>query len=176
MSRIAPLLTERLSMRPYRSDDLDALHRLWTDPEVRRYLWDDKVIDRATAVAAMQQGIDCTAAHDFGHWAVSERGADELIGFCGLRLLDDGPEIELLYAFLPAYWGRGLATEAASAWLSAGFTTFAHERIWALTDAPNVRSEAVMQRLGMRFVERGPYNGLDTVRYVITREEWNGTR
>jgi len=176
MSCSAPLLTARLSMRPYRTDDLDGLHALWTDPQVRRYLWDDKVIDRATAAAAMQESIACTAEHGFGHWAVCQRDADGLIGFCGLRLMDGGPEVELLYGLYPAHWGRGLITEGATAWLTRGFTEHACARIWALTDAPNARSEAVMQRLGMRFVERGPHHGLDSVRYVMTPEEWNERR
>ncbi|MDX2166186.1 MAG: GNAT family N-acetyltransferase [Deltaproteobacteria bacterium] len=173
MPRIAPLRTARLSMRPYRNDDLDALHGLWTDAAVRRWLWDDQVIDRATAAAAIQESIDCTATHGFGHWAVSLHEDETVIGFCGLRLTDGGPEVELLYGLHPRLWGRGLASEGAAAWLRAGFEQFGRQRIWALTDAPNTRSEAVMQRLGMRFTERfRQANGLDGVRYVITREEW----
>ena len=46
MRRIAAIDTARLRLRPYRASDLDALHRLWTDAGVRRYLWDDRVIER----------------------------------------------------------------------------------------------------------------------------------
>jgi ribosomal-protein-alanine N-acetyltransferase len=173
MSRIAPLRTARLSMRPYRADDLDALHALWTDADVRRWLWDDQVIDRATAAAAMQESIDCTAEHGFGHWAMSLAGDQQLIGFCGLRLMDGGPELELMYGMLPQYWGRGLVTEGAAAWLTVGFDTLQRKHLWALTDAPNQRSVAVMQRLGMRFSQRVQQdNGREAVRYVIAREEW----
>ncbi len=164
-------------MRPYRADDLDALHALWTDPGVRRWLWDDQIIDRDTAAAAMQESIDCTTAHGFGHWAMSWRDDEALIGFCGLRLVDGGPELELMYGLYPTLWGKGLVTEAAVAWLDRGFNDLGRERIWALTDAPNTRSEAVMRRLGMRFVERTPQaNGIAAVRYVITREEWANVR
>lgn len=44
-------------MRPFEKDDVDALHRLWTDPDVRKYLWDDQDIPRETAVAAVESGV-----------------------------------------------------------------------------------------------------------------------
>lgn len=173
MARTAALRTTRLRQRPYREDDLDALWRIWTDADVRRYLWDDQVISRDTAAETMRASIASTAAHGFGHWAVTWRDGEELIGFCGLKLRDDAPdEVELIYGLEPALWGQGLIAEAARAWLRFGFETLGRPRIWALTDAPNARSEAVMRRLGMRFDQRLMYNGLDSVRYVIGREEF----
>lgn len=173
MVRTAALRTARLHQRPYREADADHLWRLWTDPEVRRYLWDDRVIDRETAAATMRDSIACTNAHGFGHWAVTWRdGAEALIGFCGLRWREEAPaEVELVYGLQPALWGRGLITEAARAWLRYGFEVLGRSHIWALTDAPNARSEAVMRRLGMRFDRRLMHNGLDSVRYVIGRDE-----
>jgi ribosomal-protein-alanine N-acetyltransferase len=174
MARTAALLTARLRQRPYREDDLDRLWRLWTDPDVRRYLWDDQVIPRDTAAATMRDSMTSTAAHGFGHWAVTWRdGEDALIGFCGLRRREEAPgEVELIYGLEPALWGCGLIAEAARAWLRFGFETLGRTRIWALTDAPNARSEAVMRRLGMRFEQRLLHNGLDSVRYVIDRDEF----
>lgn len=166
-------------MRPYREDDLGALHRLWTDPQVRRWLWDDQEIDRATADAAMRESMACTAARGFGHWAVTlrQRGAAApLIGFCGVRLMEGGGEIELMYGLDPAHWGRGLISEGAAAWLAYAFAGLGRARVWARTDTPNVRSEAVMRRLGMQFVARAPHHGLDTVRYVMTRAAWRTAR
>jgi RimJ/RimL family protein N-acetyltransferase len=108
---------------------------------------------------------------------VSLADTEQLIGFCGLRLMDGGPELELMYGLLPRYWGRGLVTEGAAAWLTVGFDTLQRPQLWALTDAPNQRSVAVMQRLGMRFSERVQQpSGIDAVRYVISREEWTNVR
>jgi ribosomal-protein-alanine N-acetyltransferase len=172
MRRVTAIDTARLRLRPYRNSDLDALHRLWTDPDVRRYLWDDKVIDRQLAGETMQASITCTAEHGFGHWAVSAAGADALIGFCGLKFMDDTTEVELLYGFAPAYWGRGLASEAGHAMLRFGFEEIGCARIYAITDAPNTASAAVMRRLGMTFEKRFEHHGLDSVRYVMMREEF----
>jgi ribosomal-protein-alanine N-acetyltransferase len=173
MARTAALLTARLRQRPYREEDLDRLWQVWTDPEVRRYLWDDQVIARDTAAATMHESIACTREHGFGHWAVTWRDDDAPIGFCGLRWRQEAPaDVELVYGLDPALWGRGLITEAAHAWLRYGFESLERSHIWALTDAPNARSEAVMRRLGMRFERRLALNGLDSVRYVIGRSEF----
>lgn len=171
MTRVIAIETARLRMRPYVEADLDALHRLWTDPDVRRYLWDDVVIARDVAEEAMRASMASTAERGFGHWALARHGEEALIGFCGLKPMDDPGEVELMYGLLPAHWGAGLITEAAAAWLHAGFTALALPRIWGLTDTPNLRSQAVMRRLGMRFVKRAPIHGLDSVLYVIESAE-----
>ena len=173
MARTAAILSARLRQRPYREDDLDAVWRLWTDADVRRHLWDDAVISRDTAAEAMRASMASTAARDFGHWAVTWRdGDDALIGFCGLRPREDAPdEVELLYGLYPLFWHRGLAAEASRAWFRYGFEALGFPRIWALTDAPNTRSEAVMHRLGMRFDQRvAQATGIEAVRYVIDRD------
>jgi ribosomal-protein-alanine N-acetyltransferase len=176
MRRTAGIETARLTIRPYRPDDVDALHRLWTDPEVRRYLWDDAVIPLATAAQAVQASIDSTETHGYGHWAVCLRGTDDVIGFCGFRVLDDGPDIELLYGLAPAHWGKGLATEASRTLLSWGFSEYPWDRILAITDAPNAASIRVMERLGMSFQKRIDHHGLDTVFYVIERVNFVSTQ
>ncbi len=170
MRRTTPIETARLRLRPYRESDLDALHHLWTDPDVRRYLWDGEVIARPVAAQALRASIACTAQHGFGHWAVCPAGDDALIGFCGFRFLDETPEIELLYGLAPAYWGRGLATEAARAMLRFGFEALGFARVVAITDFANRASVAVMQRLGMQFETRFQHHGLDSVRYAMVRE------
>ena len=176
MRGVTAIETARLRLRPYRESDLDALHALWTDPDVRRYLWDDTVITRARAAETMQASLACTAQHGFGHWAVCPAGGDVVIGFCGLRFIDETPEVELLYGLAPAYWGRGLATEAACAMLRHAFETLGRSRVYAITDVPNSRSVAVMQRVGMEFDARFWHHGLDSVRYVITREAFGAER
>jgi ribosomal-protein-alanine N-acetyltransferase len=170
MSRIVAIETPRLRVRPYVESDLDALHGLWTDPDVRRYLWDDRIITRAVAADTMHASMASTATHGFGHWAVCPAGADELIGFCGLSSIDETPDVELLYGLAPTYWHRGLASEAGRALLRFGFESIGLPRVYAITDTPNTASAAVMQRLGMHFEKRFQHHGLDSVRYVIARE------
>jgi ribosomal-protein-alanine N-acetyltransferase len=161
--------TARLRLRPYRDDDVDALHRLWTAPAVRRYLWDDEVIDRATAAAAVRASIACADAHGFGQWAMRPLASDEVIGFCGFRWLDGSADVELLYGLAPALWGRGLVAEAARAVLRFGFEEVGFARVLAISDADNHASIAVMRRVGMQLESRFTLAKREHVRYVLRR-------
>jgi ribosomal-protein-alanine N-acetyltransferase len=132
---------------------VDALHALWTEPEVRRYLWDDVTISRDTAAKIVESHLSTMDRCGIGFWALHVppvESAEPLAGFCGFRLIDDGPDIELMYGIRRLHWGKGLATEACGAalenlWRSTSFST-----VYARTDPPNSRSVQVMQRLGMK--------------------------
>ncbi len=166
------LRTERLILRPIAESDVEALHRVWTDPEVRRYLWDDVIISRERVLEIVQESEACFRDAGSGFFALEL--ADEpgcLVGFCGHRRFEDGDQMELLYGILPDYWGRGLTTEAAAEVLRFGFEQCALERVVASTDTPNQRSVRVLQRLGMVFEARREYRGLDTVFYSITPQD-----
>ncbi len=65
--------TAQLRLRPFRLEDLDALHRLWTEPEVRRYLWDGEVITRDRVESLIKISITSFEDHGFGLWAVLPR-------------------------------------------------------------------------------------------------------
>jgi [ribosomal protein S5]-alanine N-acetyltransferase len=162
--------TERLHLRPCVEGDVDALHRLWTDAQVRRYFWDDAVIERARAAEVIESSVESFGAHGFGQWVISPKGGEDLIGFCGLRHFGEPPEVELLYGLAPSFWGRGLATEAACAMLCDGFGRLGLGRIYAGTDPPNAASVRVMERAGMSFDRRTRVNGLEAIYYVVTRE------
>lgn len=163
------LETERLRLRAIEDSDIDALHRLWTEPAVRKYLWDDVVISRSTVEEIVESSDRDFERLGFGLFALELRNApDELIGFCGLRPMDGGPETELMYALLPAHWSQGLASEASQRVLRYGFEECGLTRIVGATDTPNHRSARVLQRLGMTFEERRVYKGLDTVFYSLS--------
>ena len=160
------LVTGRLRLRPLVSDDLDVLHSLWTGPEVRAFLWDGAIISRERTAGVIASSEVDFATHGFGLWAVLPREEDTLIGFCGLRRFGEPPEVEILYGLFPMYWGRGLATEAASAMLRHGFDELGLKKIFARADAPNAASIRVMEKTGMIYFERTVVNGFDTVCYA----------
>ena len=172
----APILrTARVDLRPLTHADLDAAHALWTDPDVRRYLWDDQVIPRARVVEALATSDRNFAARGYGLWGVYRTGEEGLIGFCGCQVGDDG-RAELLYGLTAAWWGQGLATESASAVLDHLFGPLGQTEVMALTDAPNAASARVMERLGMTFERRGDHHGLDTVFYRLGAADWLARR
>ena len=165
--------TARLRLRPLTADDVDDLHRLWIDRDVRRYLWDDEVIPRERVAAIIDQSRASFETTGIGLWAVFLRGEDALIGFCGFWFFHDPPQLQLLYGIAPAYWNRGLATEVAVAMMRYGFDEHSFDRIEASTDAPNRASIRVMEKAGMKFEKRVYTKGLDTVFYSVSREAFH---
>ena len=162
--------TARLRLRPFIADDLDAIYRIWIDPEVRRYLWDAEVISRERAASIVEASRASFETDGLGLWAVFPRGEDALIGFGGFWFFHDPPELQLLYGIAPAHWGKGLATEVARAMLRYGFEERSFDRIVASADRPNRASLRVMEKAGMTFEKRVCLNGRDTVYYAISRE------
>ena len=167
------LLTARLVLRPLAPADREALHRLWTEPDVRRYLWDDRVIDLGTVDEVIARSAASFAAEGFGLFALREAGrpAPELLGAAGIYRLRDG-EPELIYSLATACFGRGLATEAARAVIADAFGRLGFARVVARTDPPNQASLAVMKRLGMRYAGKAVEDGRPTVSHTLARADW----
>jgi len=166
------LQTVRLCLEPLGIEHLEAVHWLWCEAGVRRYLWDDRIIDQSQAAGPLKESERDFSDHGFGLWGLYRPASAVLVGFCGLRLADLFPEPELLFGLGEVYWGQGLATEAAQRVLCHAFEGLGHDVIGAATDAANLRSSRVMECLGMRFVQRADHDGLDTLFYRLSRTEW----
>ncbi|MEJ2131792.1 MAG: GNAT family N-acetyltransferase [Gammaproteobacteria bacterium] len=180
---MSEITTDRLKILPVAAEDIDALHALWTDREMRRYIFADLIIPREQVEAMVAASNSMFASHGVGFFALRQRDADNVMGFCGFRLFEGVealaektseaiPDVELLYGILPDYWGEGLINEAATAVLRHAFEECDIEKIIAVTDTPNQRSVNVLQRLGMSFLGRREFHGLDRVFYTLTREEF----
>jgi RimJ/RimL family protein N-acetyltransferase len=163
------LRTPRLRLRPLAPADRAALHRLWTDADVRRFLWDDRVITLAEVDGVIAASVATFAAEGFGHFALREDEAGPLLGTCGLHRYAPGDEPELLYSLARGHWGRGLATEAARAVVDDAFARLGFSHVSARADAPNRGSQRVMQRLGMAYAGEEEAGKLRLVRYVLAR-------
>ena len=163
--------TARTRLRPVSMEDMGDLHRLWTDPQMRRFFWDDEVIPRQRAGDAVREAVE-----GFGLW-ISERtqGGGALIGFCGLRYLDDGPKVEILYGISPPEWGRGFATEVALAVLRYGFERAGLTRVLGVADAGNLASRRVLEKIGMTFDGCVVNEGREEARYAIRSEDFQGS-
>jgi ribosomal-protein-alanine N-acetyltransferase len=165
------ITTARLRFQPFTLEDIDALHHIWTDPDVRRYLWDDEIISRETAEEVVRGSIASFQEQRFGFWTLrSLEDEATIIGFCGLRFFDTPPEIEILYGVTPAQWGKGLATEAARAVLRYGFEELQLAKIWGGADAPNAASLRVLEKLGMSYEKTVPMPLGDGPYYSLKRE------
>lgn len=136
-----------MKLRPVRSADGDALHEIFTQPGVRRFLFDDILLTREQT----QSHVEAATGHDA--WVICE--GETVVGFVSLR--PSGEDVELMVAIAEETWGRGLAFEASTAALRHGFEIRQRDRIIASVDLPNERSHKLMKRLG--FTSTGDGDG-----------------
>jgi RimJ/RimL family protein N-acetyltransferase len=147
---MAEISTERLIMRGWRESDLAPWAAMNADPEVRRYLGPLLTFEQASAwVLNLRDDLD---RYGFGFWALEVRASGAFIGFTGLRTLDEEMPftgVELGWLLARPAWGHGYATEAALAAMQYGFDIIGLPEIVGIATAGNLRSQAVMRRIGM---------------------------
>jgi RimJ/RimL family protein N-acetyltransferase len=144
------LRTDRLTLRSWRESDVQPWAEMNADPQVREHLGD--LLTRAQSAASAARFQAELDERGFGFWAVEVRSTGEFIGFTGLDQVDEDMPfagVEIGWRLARAAWGRGYATEAALASLAFGFESLALPEILAVTTVTNLRSQAVMGRIGM---------------------------
>jgi RimJ/RimL family protein N-acetyltransferase len=163
--------TERLSLRPFAEADVAPLHALMQDPDVMRYVGDRRVPTLGETWRAVAGWIGHWSLRGYGLWAIEERASGEVIGRAGIINPVDWPGPEVGYLLGRRWWGRGYATEAASAAMDWGFTTVGFERLISLIDPANGPSIAVAQRLGETLAGDVDLMGHRVLVYGIDRDE-----
>ncbi len=143
--------TERLILRPWRAEDLEPFAALNADPDVMEFL--PGALTRTQSDALVRRVERHFAEHGFGFWTVTTIDQQEFVGLTGLAIVGFEapftPAVEVGWRLARAQWGNGYATEAATAALEYGFERLGLEEIVSFTVPDNVRSRAVMERLGM---------------------------
>lgn len=144
--------TERLLLRAWRDEDLVPFAEMNADPEVMRYFLQPLTSEESQRY--LETLRHRMAENGFGFWAVEEQRSGELAGFVGLNRpgnsLPFGPCIEIGWRLRKAFWGKGYAPEAAREALRIGFDEYDLDSIVAFTALPNLPSQRVMEKLGMR--------------------------
>lgn len=145
------LETERLLLRPWRPEDRAPFAAMNADPEVMEHF--PAPLTRAGSDAFVDRIEAGFAEHGFGLWALEVRDTGEFIGFTGLSVpsfpAHFTPAVEVGWRLARPAWGRGYASEAARRALTEGFTTYGLAEVVSFTTVGNVRSQAVMRRIGM---------------------------
>lgn len=151
MAALDELRTERLLLRGWGPADREPFADLNADPEVMEHF--PSTLDREESdrfVDIVEAGM---AERGWGLWAVEVVGSGEFVGFVGLNPVpfeaDFVPAVEIGWRLARRHWGHGYASEAARAALAYGFGTLGLARIVSFTALGNVRSQAVMRRIGM---------------------------
>ena len=142
------LSTERLVLRPVTAGDHAAVLAHWTQPDVRRFLFDGAALSGVEVAETIDESIGDFAARGFGVWLIELGSATGLIGTAGLRPLGSSG-LEIFYSLAPGAWGHGYATEAARAVVEYGLGPLGLPEVLAEVDEGNAASVAVVRRLGM---------------------------
>ena len=142
------LSTERLVLRPVAADDHAALLAHWTQPAVRRFLFDGAALSPAEVAETIEESTGDFAARGYGIWIIELSSETGLAGTAGLRPLEDSG-LEIFYSLAPGAWGHGYATEAARAVVEYGLGPLGLPEVLAEVDEDNTASVAVVKRLGM---------------------------
>jgi RimJ/RimL family protein N-acetyltransferase len=142
------LATRRLMLSPVAARDHAALLAHWTEPQVRRFLFDGMILSAADVTQAIGESTRSFERAGYGLWLIRERDGGELAGTAGLRPLED-LGLEIIYSLVPSMWGKGYATEAARAVVDHALGPLGLPVVLAEIDTGNRASAAVAGRLGM---------------------------
>ena len=157
---LTELRTPRLRLRAWRDDDREPFAAMNADPRVMR--WFPSTQDRARSDEGVDRFIALHQEHGFTGWAVevleSDRGPAPFVGFVGLVPPSFAapfghvePLVEVGWRLSADWWGLGIATEAARESVRFGLEDVGIPEIVSFTVPPNLASQAVMQRIGMRY-------------------------
>lgn len=145
------LETERLVLRRLTLDDAEFIFRLVNDPSWLRFIGDKDVHNLDDARRYLRDGpLDMYQRFGFGMFRVEVKESGAPAGMCGLIKRDTLPDVDVGYAFLPEFRGKGYAFEAAAAVLVHGNRAFGLKRIVAITTPGNASSIRVLEKAGMK--------------------------
>ena len=176
------LETPRLVLREYTKDDSTAVLAYQSDPRYLRYYpWEGRTLDDAQRFVRTFIDWQSESPRRRFQLAVLLRESGALIGSCGVRRKpDDDTEADIGFELSPEHWGRGYATEAATAMAEFAFRELGVLRLSSWCIAENAASARVLEKLGMSLEGRLPaaehFKGRDwdTLLYGMTRERREG--
>ncbi len=147
--------TERLIIREMVQSDLDALCKILCDEEVMRAAY-ESAFSVEEAQNWMNRHFKRYAEYGFGLWAVELKGANEMIGQCGLTMQSwRGKELlQIGYLFQKAYWHKGYATEAAIACKEYAFSVLNAGSVYSIIRDTHIASQNVAVRNGMKIIDK----------------------
>jgi RimJ/RimL family protein N-acetyltransferase len=166
------LETPRLILDTWQSSDWVDFRPIATDTEVMRYItggtpWSDDEIR-----GFVDRQVQLYAERGFCRWKLRIKPGGELIGFCGVGIWRHSPFLEIGWWLARAYWGRGLATEAAAAALRDAFERVQLDRVVSIAMPANTASRRIMEKLSLEFECEFEHDGLRLVRYAIDRTRY----
>jgi [ribosomal protein S5]-alanine N-acetyltransferase len=166
------LETERLLLRPYRLEDLDDLHAMFSDPEHMR--WYPEPFSREGSLEWLERQIARHETRGYALWIVEDRRTEAFLGTAGPSLvtIEEADEVEIGWHTRPGRKGEGIAPEAGAAARDWAFANLEVDHLIALVRPENRPSGRVAEKIGMHVDREGDYKGLRHLVYRIDRVTW----
>ena len=170
--------TPRLLIRRFRVEDWRDLYDLQGDPEATRFIggvWTEERTHETVKLIVANYEL-----RELEWFAAADAGTGQVLGACWLGPMNGkwcealglvGPQVEVGYRFARRHWGRGYATEAATAMLRRGFEELRLPRIVSIVDVRNAASERVLQKIGMRCQRSAERDSVTVNYYSLDRHE-----
>jgi ribosomal-protein-alanine N-acetyltransferase len=171
------LTTARLHLRPFTAADHEAIHAVYSDPEVMRYVGHGAHQTMAETANALRIYGEVLARRGYSFLAVTEREGGALVGDGGLHPLGgEGPDVELGYTLARSAWGRGYATELGRVLIDYAFGELGAPRVVAQVEPANTASRHVLAKLGMTAREERMAYGRPRLLYAVEAKPPAGRR
>jgi [ribosomal protein S5]-alanine N-acetyltransferase len=151
-TKVTPIKTERLTLRPFTLDDAPFIHELLNDPDWIRFIGDRGIhtLDDARRQIG-EKYLSAYARDGFGLMRVVRNEDGASVGMCGLIRREGLEDVDIGFAFLPRYRGHGLALEASRAVLAHGRDGLGIKRVVGITLPENTASILLLEKIGLRF-------------------------
>jgi [ribosomal protein S5]-alanine N-acetyltransferase len=176
---VKTLETERLLLDRWDERHREPWRLICLDPEVMRFIGPGQLWETAKADEVFDGMLGHWQEHDFGWRSVLDSASGEWLGFVGLNIVGPGVEgvasedVEIGWWLVPSAWGRGYASEGASAARDEGFERLGLDRMIARLQPANLVSSRVAEKIGMSFVREGTGRHGEALRiYSLDREGW----
>jgi RimJ/RimL family protein N-acetyltransferase len=152
ISTLKVLETDRLIVRRLSLEDAEFILQLLNEPSWLRFIGDKGIRTLDGARDYILKGpVEMYARLGFGLYLVELKEEGFPVGICGLIKRDSLADVDIGFAFLPEFWGKGYAYESASAVMSYGIKTFGLNRLVAITSLDNYVSGKLLEKLGFKF-------------------------
>lgn len=167
--------TERILLRPFCIKDIERFAEICANPKVMRYIGDGKPVSRDVIAKKMPEWIALYEKQQYGLMALVLKDTDKLIGFCGFihQTVDGSDYIELGYRLDEAYWGKGIATEAAVAVKNYAFNVLEIPMLISIINHHNDASKRVAKKVGMRLMKQTTFKNVLVDVFCLKRDEAN---
>lgn len=171
MNRIVE--TDRIFLRHFCIDDIEPFAEICSNPNVMRYIGDGQPVGLDIIAEKIPEWIALYEKQKYGLMALVMKETKELIGFCGFihQIVDGDEYIELGYRLDEAYWGKGIATEAATAARDYAFNVLEVPLLISIINHQNDASKRVAKKVGMKLMKQTNFKNVQVDIFCLKRGE-----